>query len=165
VSAHSESETDVLLNISLEGYDFALMESLAPERDAVGAIREFSPQGRYVKADATALHKHGQGTFCRFRISVPKGMTGVYALVVAGSVCYIGECEDLAKRFNTGYGNISPKNCYVGGQATNCKINRRVLDVSQAGEQVDLYFHPTSPLLRKPVEKRLVASYMPPWNG
>ena len=116
----------------------------------------------FAKSDAVPLHKHGHGTFCKFRISVPKGLAGVYALVVDGSVRYIGECEDLGKRFNMGYGNISPRNCYEGGQRTNCKINRRVLDVSKAGGRVDLYFHPTP--LRQTVEKQLVASCPPPWN-
>jgi hypothetical protein len=109
------------------------------------------------------LHKHGYGAFCKFRISVPRGLIGVYALVVDGLVCYIGECEDLGKRFNTGYGNISPRNCYQGGQPTNCKINHRVLDVSNTGESVNLYFHSTSS--RHLVEKRLITQFSPPWNG
>ncbi|MGH2560697.1 MAG: GIY-YIG nuclease family protein [Thermomicrobiales bacterium] len=121
-----------------------------------------SPQGRYTKCDVSPLHKHGHGTFCKFLISVPKGLIRVYALVVDGSARYIGECEDLGKRFKMGYGNISPRNCYKGGQQTNCKINRRVLDVSKAGGRVDPYFHPTPQ--RKPVEKQLVSTYAPPWN-
>jgi len=88
---------------------------------------------------------------------------GVYALMKDGAVCYIGECEDLGKRFNMGYGNISPKNCYQGGQPTNCKINHRVLEVSKAGGRIDLYFHQTSQ--RKAVEKLLIVRCSPPWNG
>ena len=144
-------------------YDFTFVASLVPERDSAGAIREFSPQSGYAKAGAVPLHKHGRGTFCRFRLAVPKGLSGVYALVVDGTVRYIGECEDLGKRFNAGYGNISPKNCYRGGQPTNCKINRWVLDMVKAGGRVDLYFHPTSQ--RKAVEQELIARHSPPWNG
>jgi hypothetical protein len=32
---------------------------------------------------------------------------------------YVGECRDLVKRFNSGYGQISPRNCFVGGRRTN----------------------------------------------
>lgn len=149
--------------IRLHGRDFTFVTRLTPDRDATGAIKEFSPQARYTKAGSVPLHQHGHGTFCSFRILVPSRLVGVYALVVDGSVRYIGECEDLGKRFNAGYGNISPKNCYRGGQPTNCKINRRVLDMSKAGGSVDLYFHPTTD--RKTVEKDLIARYTPPWNG
>ncbi len=164
MSTHSGGAASAPLPIRLGGSDFAFVGSLTPERDTSGTIVEFSPQGRYAKADAHALHKHGHGAFCRFCIAVPKGLAGVYALVVDGSVRYIGECEDLGKRFNMGYGTISPKNCYAGGQPTNCKINRRVLGVSKGGGRVDLYFLPTPLSLRKAVENQLVARCSPPWN-
>jgi hypothetical protein len=152
--------------IMLSGHDFQYVQSLIPERDASGAIKEVSPQGRYAMSDAVQLHKHGHGAFCKFSISVPRGLGGIYALVMDGAVRYIGECEDLGKRFNAGYGNISPRNCYVGGQMTNCKINRRVLDATKAGSRADLYFYPTQDgsVQRRTVEKELVARYSPPWN-
>lgn len=150
------------LNLDLAGHDFAFMVPLIPESNVQRAIQELYPQERYAKRDAILLHKHGHGAFCRFRVSVPRGLVGVYALVVNGRICYIGECEDLGKRFNMGYGNISPRNCYVGGQVTNCKINRRVLEVSKSGRSVNLYFHPTSS--RRQVEKQLITQFSPPWN-
>lgn len=140
-----------------------MVEALVPKRDASGAIVEFLPQARYKKADVVPLHLHGYGPFCKFRISVLKGLVGVYALVVDGTVRYIGECEDLGKRFRSGYGNISPVNCYEGGQRTNCKINRRVLEVAHAGGRVNLYFYATAQ--RKTVEKQLLARYSPSWNA
>jgi hypothetical protein len=149
--------------ITLAGLAFTFVTQLNPERDATGVIRELSPQGRYTKAASVSLHRHGFGTFCSFRISVQPGLAGVYALVVNGSLCYIGKCVDLGKRFNAGYGNISPKNCYHGGRTTNCKINRWVLDVTKSGDRVSLYFHQTPQ--RHIVEKRLIANYTPPWNG
>jgi len=51
----------------------------------------------------------------------------------------------------------------MGGQSTNCKVNRPVLDVAKTEGRVDLYFHATPH--RKVVEKELVAQYLPPWNG
>lgn len=163
VSIKVANDTSPLATIALGGYDFALAESLILERDASGAIVESRPQDRYDKAGIVPLHAHGHGSFCKFRISVPKGLTGVYALVVDGSVRYVGECADLGKRFGSGYGNISPKNCYEGGQRTNCRINRRVLEVAQAGGRVDLYFHETAE--RKTVERRILSSYSPAWNA
>jgi hypothetical protein len=149
----------------LGGHEFAFVQSLIPKRDASDAIMEFSPHGDYAKADVSRLHKHGHGTFCKFRIVVQQGLErqgGVYALIVDESVCYIGECEDLVRRFNAGFGNIYPRNCYVNGRSTDCKVNRRVLEASKAGGRVDLYFLPTPE--RKAVEQRLIACYAPPWN-
>jgi hypothetical protein len=163
VSIHSGGTTGAPAPITLGGRDFTFVGSLIPDRDASGAIAEVRPQARYKKADVVPLHPHGHGPFCKFRISVPKGLTGVYALVVDGTVRYIGECQDLGKRFSSGYGNISPKNCYEGGQRTNCKINRRVLEVTQVGGRVDLYFHATAE--RKTVERQLLAGDLPPWNA
>jgi len=166
VTSLPEAVDRVPSTITLQELSFDFVDSISPDRDASGSIHEFRPQQRYVKGNASLLHKYGDGTFCRFRIAVPqkvRRMPGVYALVVDGSVRYIGECKDLYKRFNAGYGNISPRNCYVGGQMTNCRINRRVLDESKSGRRVDLYFHATS--CRFAVEKGLIASCAPPWNG
>lgn len=35
---------------------------------------------------------------------------------------YIGETDNLEKQFRQGYGNISPRNCFKGGQSTNYKM-------------------------------------------
>lgn len=163
--SHSEAVDRAPSTIILLELRFDFVDSINPHRDASGSIHEFSPQQRYAKGNASLLHTYGDGAFCRFRIAGPRrlrGVPGVYALVVDGSVRYIGECKDLYKRFNVGYGNISPRNCYVGGQMTNCKINRQVLDESKAGRRVDLYFYATSH--RKTVEKCLIASCSPLWN-
>ena len=51
--------------LRLKGRDFAFVAPLAPDRDASGAIREFSPQGRYAGRDADRLNAHGRGTIGR----------------------------------------------------------------------------------------------------
>ncbi len=162
----SEAVGNVQAVITLLEFGFDFVDSLNPDHNVSGSIAEFSPQSRYVKANASQLHKYGHGTFCRFRIAVPHPLRhkpGVYALVVEGSIGYVGETMDLNTRFNSGYGNISPRNCYVGGRMTNCRINQRVLDESRSGRRVDLYFHATPQ--RQTVEKRLITSCSPPWNG
>jgi hypothetical protein len=75
----------------------------------------------------------------------------------------VGECIDLARRFNTGYGRIDARNCYEGGQNTNCKVNALVLDAVKSGRQVELWFLQTS--RRKDIEAELLIALRPPWNG
>lgn len=149
-------------SIMMGGCAFEFVTTLAPERDDSGAILEDRPQERYAKRGTVLLNAHGGGPFCRFGINVEPGLTGVYALVVDEEIRYIGICQDLAKRFNGGYGIISPRKCYKGGQSTNCKVNRRILDTAKGGGSVDLYFYPTPQ--RKAFEMCLIALYLPPWN-
>ena len=75
----------------------------------------------------------------------------------------MGECEDLQTRFETGYGNISPRNCFIGGQSTNCKINHLIRGGARANAQIDLWFRPG--LDRKRLEFDLIAEIRPAWNG
>ena len=145
------------------GAPFDFVCEVEPERGLEGTIQIFKPQARYKKRDSIPLHKHGHGPFCRFKIPKDKKVPGVYALTVDGEVVYVGECENLSQRFNAGYGNISPKNCYVGGQRTNCKINNLILTTTQAGRRVQLWFFGTSD--HKKIEKRLLEEFNPRWNG
>lgn len=81
--------------------------------------------------------------FCRFKPDLPKG-PGVYLWVVDGDIIYIGEAVDLRSRFNSGYGNISPRNCFKGGQSTNVKMNRVALKLYQEGKTIDIYILQTN---------------------
>src|SRR5207245_11153130 len=97
---------------------------LEPARGSDGNVLEFMPQDRYPGAPTARLNADGHGPFCRFSIpSAWSGAAGVYLIRVDGVIRYVGECADLARRFNLGYGTIQPINCFVGGQPTNCKIN------------------------------------------
>ena len=58
-------------------------------------------------------------------------------------IIYIGETVNLKRRFNVGYGKISPRNCYMGGQSTNCKMNKVVMEYYKCGKPISLYFHQT----------------------
>jgi hypothetical protein len=81
---------------------------------------------------------------------------------VVDELVYIGQCSDFANRINLGYGNISPKNCYEGGQSTNCKINKMVLNAVKANKVVELYFYGTTDF--DAVERELICSYKPEYN-
>ena len=125
------------------------------------------PQNRYSNPRGLPLHPYGSGTFCEFRIPRGRRSQGMYVLTKDGEMTYIGECENLSNRHNAGYGQISPRNCYKGGQETNCRINRLIAEATQSGHVVELWFHPTLGLsrsARRSVERQLRDRCNPPWN-
>ena len=77
--------------------------------------------------------------FCHFKPNLPKE-SGVYLWVVNDEIIYIGEAKDLRSRFNSGYGNISPRNCFKGGQSTNVKMNQVALNYSGKKPTIEIYF-------------------------
>ena len=81
-------------------------------------------------------------------------MPGVYLWVSGEEIIYIGETRDFAKRFNMGYGNISPRNCFKGGQNTNCKMNKIVMKYYEKHVPINLYFLETNE--HKKVERELL---------
>ena len=101
------------------------------------------PQDRYKNTRNLPLNNYGKGPFCKFKVPNDYNCCGVYALIVNGTPKYIGECQNLSGRFNTGYGNISPRNCYVGGQETNCRVNNLIWQEAEKGSSVVLWFHQT----------------------
>lgn len=69
--------------------------------------------------------------FCEFKLENLSNsenlFSGVYLWVVDNEIKYVGETIDMKKRFNNGYGHISPRNIFKGGQSTNCKMNKFAL--------------------------------------
>jgi excinuclease UvrABC nuclease subunit len=111
-----------------------------------------------------ALNKHGIGPFCRFVLRGLPINPGVYALTVNGDEVYVGKCINLAIRFGLSqYGAIQPKNCYRGGQSTNCKVNNLVLQYSARNSRIDLWFHATD--RPSSIEASIIKALRPPWNG
>lgn len=112
----------------------------------------------------TRPNRHAAGPFCRFELLSSHSNEGVYAILVGPDLRYLGECADLSRRFGPlGYGHVSSRNCHHDGQATNCKINSKVLASAKAGQTVTVWFHSTSD--RKALEARLISALSPPWNG
>jgi hypothetical protein len=120
------------------------------------------PQQRYQNARALPLNRYGSGPFCKFRISNRFQVSGVYVLTVDGAPQYVGECANLSARFNAGYGNISPKNCFKGGQETNCRLNNRLHAALLAGQRISLWFFQT--VEYKSIEATLRRTLNPTWN-
>ena len=136
-----------------------------------GKIVECRPAERYKNERGLKLNRYGNGPFCKFRI--PKHHSklgslqtaGVYALVdQSGIVLYIGSCVALSDRFY-GYGQISPRNCYEGGQLTNCRINNLILKSVKQGCPILLFFHPTPDGEgANHLEATLLNTIHPSWN-
>ena len=151
-------------SLNLINYSFTLIQEVIPEHNTKGQIRQYMPHVLYSKRQTSKLHKYGMGPFCRFSISRTWcGISGVYALYNNHHLLYIGQCKDFAQRFNMGYGIISPRNCYVGGQVTNCKINAMILKEYLDGKKIYLYFYETIDYER--VEQKLINGLNPPYNG
>lgn len=147
----------------LQNYNFEFVENINPIIDKNGNVRELFPQDGYKNEKNLELNKYGAGAFCKFSIH-PKwsGVSGVYAIYVDENLVYIGQCIDFAKRFNMGYGNISPRNCYEHGQSTNCKINKLILESAKNNKTISLYFYKTERFLQ--VEDELIKIYNPQYN-
>lgn len=124
-------------------YTFDFICDIKPELKEDGTPREFFPHLRYKNTKGLALNKYGTGPFCKFKIPSNIKKSGVYAIVVNSLIKYIGECKSLSDRFNMGYGIISPRKCYIGGQETNCRINALILKSLGEGLKVALWFHET----------------------
>jgi hypothetical protein len=146
----------------IAGYEFERICDIELARDADGSVRLFTPQSRYQNARNPPLNKYGAGPFCKFKIASRLRASGVYVITVDGELQYVGECANLSARFNAGYGNISPKNCFKGGQETNCRLNNLVYTAALAGAQLSLWFFNTADY--KSVEALLRFTLNPPWN-
>ena len=112
------------------------------------------------------LNKYGDLEYSRFMLSDSSqyNLKGVYFYYVNDELKYIGRCRDsMQKRVNSGYGNISPKNCYIDGQSTNCKVNALV---TQNRGSVKLKIYPMDDIKEiEELESRLIDELMPEWNG
>ncbi len=146
----------------VEGYRFEHVTDLAPVRLIDGVVRAFMPQSQYANECGLPFNKYGMGPFCKFTAPRSSQRGGVYLLVVGADIRYVGECANLSARFNNGYGNISPKNCYKGGQETNCRINNLIYTSSIEGETLSLFFHETADYKNAEAQLRTVLCL--PWN-
>jgi hypothetical protein len=110
------------------------------------------------------LNPHGDKTFSRFSITGPLiERRGLYIYTKADDIHYIGHCLDaFPKRVNTGYGRISPKNCYIYGQSTNCHLNALVTSHRDTIGFAVCMMHDEAKI--KQAEVDLITSLSPAWN-
>ena len=148
--------------MEIAGIRFGLVCEIVPVSDENGIVT-YAPQEKYAGRDRLPLNRYGRGRFCRF--GIPKkwaGCAGVYAISIDDRIVYVGKCENLYQRFTAGYGNISPRNCYEGGQSTNCRINAGILMHAKKRSGVLLYFFETRD--RDRIERLLIFRLRPAWN-
>ncbi len=107
------------------------------------------------------MNPYGKEKFCKFRIPSVKSV-GVYCIMENDRVVYIGEHLNLEQRFNSGYGVISPKNCFESFQTMNCKINNLILRSYKEKFKLELYFIKNSN--KKKLKKELQSILKPLWN-
>jgi len=148
--------------MNIGAYHFNYIGDIEPVRGRDGSVEQLMPQGRYKNARNLPLNRYGAGPFCRFTIAKTFRTSGVYVLTMNEDIRYVGECANLSVRFNTGYGNISPKNCFKGGQETNCRLNNLVYSAAVAGERVSVWFFHTPQY--KAIEAELRSTLTLAWN-
>jgi len=111
------------------------------------------------------LNKSGDLRYIEFRINDLKAdnLKGLYLFKVNDDIVYVGRCRDsFKKRINNGYGRISPKNCYLDGQSTNCLINNLICTNYP---KVDFYISSQNDnSIIEDYEKLLIKNYKPKWN-
>lgn len=143
ISATAPDFSDEGKSMMVYGYEFRYLQDLLPQCNESGDVIEFYSQNKYNNIKNLSLSLYGEGAFCRFSINA-ENRPGVYLWMVDKQIIYIGETAGLRQRFNIGYGNISPRNCYAGGQSTNCKMNKAVLNLYKEGKIIKLYFYNTT---------------------
>lgn len=143
-------------------HEFVRVCDIEPRRESDGSVSALMPQSRYSNKNQLSLNRYGKGPFCKFTIPRDYKVSGVYAILVNKELKYIGECVNLSSRFNGGYGNISPRNCFKGGQETNCRINNLVFESARKGGSISLWFLNTQD--HKSVEGALRIKEGPDWN-
>ena len=112
------------------------------------------------------LNKYGDLEYSIFFLAkqVQYNLKGVYFYYLNDELKYIGRCRDsMRKRINSGYGKISPKNCFIDGQSTNCKVNALV--TKNRDSVVLKIFVMSDNKEIKELENRLILEYEPEWNG
>lgn len=148
---------------TISGVRFTGPVLVEPMRTKGGTPCEFMPQANYAKRNLKRLNRHGSGPFCRFKTRGLPHVRGVYALAVDDEVVYAGKTNDLASRWGLGgFGSISPANCFVSGQTTNCHVNHEILLAARAGSTVEIWFRDEPNAER--AERGLIRRLKPAWN-
>jgi hypothetical protein len=148
--------------VEIGGYNFEHICNIEPLRHSDGSVQALMPQSRYKSVSMIPFNDYGAGPFCKFKIPSSHRISGVYAVSIGTRIQYVGEAANLSARFNAGYGNISPKNCFKGGQETNCRLNHLMYLEAAAGRLISLWLFRTADY--KAIEAELRAALRPAWN-
>ena len=112
------------------------------------------------------LNKYGDLEYSIFSLANRDqyNLKGVYFYYLNNELKYIGRCRDsMQKRVNSGYGKISPKNCFKDGQSTNCKVNALVTKHRNSIELKIFVMDDVKEI--EELESRLILECEPEWNN
>lgn len=109
------------------------------------------------------LNNYGDEKYRKFRIYERLASKGLYCYTLHNQIMYIGRCHDtFQRRINNGYGNISPKNCYLDGQSTNCHLNSLI---AANYNEIELFVCPLENNREiDEIEELLIRKHKPSWN-
>ena len=142
-------------NVDIHGYSFEFICEILPKRTETGEVFTYNPSERYNNKRNLPFNKYGNSLFCEFEVKTDKAESGVYALFFDENLVYIGQAKNFQQRWSgINYCKISPRNCFRGGQSTNCHINSEICKQALRNGRVFLYFLETKDYDR--VEKELI---------
>ena len=151
-----------------ELFTFKCVGRIEPKKTDDGEIFTYKPQKKYEgKRDDYHDYCKAETEFILIvntELELEKAK-GVYVWVLDGAEkpSYIGEAKNLMTRFSSGYCRINPRNCFTGGQSTNCKMNHEVLKMWKEGRYFKLFFYKTERY--KDIENKLIKEYDPTLNS
>lgn len=149
--------------MQIGGYEFSYGSLIDARRKPDGVLELDYPSVRYDNVKNLRLHKYGSGPFVFLRLAPLPTEPGVYAIVEGDRVLYVGKASvTIQVRWQLGYQSIQPRNCFQGGQSTNCRVNNLIHDALAASRHIDLYLLATPNYVE--VEDELIALVQPPWN-
>ena len=85
--------------------------------------------------------------------------------LIGKTLLNVGAPEQAARKLRKSQligGRSIPRNCFMGGQETNCRINHLIFKITQKGKGLSLWFCPTPNY--KDIESNLLTSFHTPWN-
>jgi hypothetical protein len=77
------------------------------------------------------LNKYGDLSYCEYKLNHFTNDKGLYCYIIENKVIYIGRSKKTFKERINEYGKITPYNCLIDGQATNCKVNSKINMLNQ----------------------------------
>ena len=149
--------------MQIGGYDFSLGSVIDLRRSPDGTPLLEYPHLRFDNVKNVELNKYGAGPFVTLILTPPPPKAqGVYAVVADSTqVMYIGQAANtIRQRWAMGAAKISPRNCFDGGQPTNCHLNTLVRRAVADGRSLELYVLTTPEY--DSIERTLIATLQPP---
>jgi hypothetical protein len=151
----------------IDGFIFDYASNIDLRRTPDGNPVLETPHLRYANLKNLPLNPYGLGPFSRLILQKLPLKPGVYTIVNdTNQILYIGKTRDsISERWSTrGYAVIHPRNCFVGGQETNCRINNLIVQTVSSRIRLGLYAHVTDRSKVDEIETTLITRLRPPWN-